>query len=226
MKVRVWMGVGLLGLGAGVSTPALGADHDQFEKAAATVNSAATTSAGSQHVAAKIASELNATCKCTTYSASSVTAQRAQMGWGWGEILIADRLALAISQQSKIPLSTAMGQVTTARQQGTGWGAIAHANGLNLGSLVSGLEKSANAVANAGKAGDNAAKGQKQGSVAAAGGGQSNSGAGAGGGTGHGSAGAGGGQGGGGGAGQGGGGGGGGQGCGGGGGAAGGGGKK
>jgi hypothetical protein len=170
------------------------------------VNSAATTSAGSQQVAAKIASELNAACKCATYSASSVTAQRAKTGWGWGEVLIADRLALAISQQAKIPLSTAQGQVTTARQQGMGWGAIAHTNGLNLGSLVSSVEKSANAVANAGKAGDNAAKGQSHGSVAASGG-QSNSGQGAGAGAGHGGAGAGGGQGGGGGGGHGGGGG-------------------
>jgi hypothetical protein len=210
MRLRRWIGVGLLGLGVLVSGPAWGADPDPFEKPTTTVNNAATTSAGSQQVAAKIASELNAACKCTTYSASSVSAQRTKTGWGWGEVLIADRLALAISQQSKVSFSTALGQVTTARQQGTGWGAIAHTNGLNLGSLVSSVEKSANAVANAGKAGDNAAKGQSHGSVAASGG-QGNSGQGAGAAAGHGGAGAGGGQGGGGGAGQGGGGGGGGH---------------
>ncbi len=197
MRPRVWIDVGLLGLVASVGAPVWAADHDPFDKAATTVNSAATTSAGSQQVATKIARELNAVCTCTTYSASSVTAQRAQTGWGWGEVLIADRLALAISQQSKIPLSTALGQVTTARQQGMGWGAIAHANGLSLGSLVSGVEKSANAVANAGKAADNAAKGQSQGSVAASGAGQGNSAQGAGAGAGPGGAGASGGQGGG-----------------------------
>jgi hypothetical protein len=208
MRLRRWIGVGLLGLGALalVSGPAWGTDSDPFEKPTATVNSAATTSAGSQQVAAKIASELNAACKCTTYSASSVSAQHTKTAWGWGEVLIADRLAIAISQQAKISLSTAQGQVTTARQQGMGWATIAHTNGLNLGSLVSSVEKSANAVANAGKAGDNAAKGQSHGSVAASGG-QSNSGQGAGAGAGHGGAGAGGGQGGGGGGGQGGGGG-------------------
>src|SRR5262245_51522629 len=148
---RAWMGVWLLALGASASAPAWAADPDPLDKAATTVNAAATTSAGSRQVAAKIAGELNAACKCTAYSAASVTAQRAQTGWGWGEVLIADRLALAISQQSKIPVSTALGQVTTARQQGTGWGAIARAHGLSVGSLVGGIEKSASAVAGAGK---------------------------------------------------------------------------
>src|SRR4029077_19746078 len=113
MRLRRWIGVGLLGLGVLVSGPAWGADPDPFEKPTTTVNNAATTSAGSQQVAAKIASELNAACKCTTYSASSVSAQRTKTGWGWGEVLIADRLALAISQQSKVSFSTALGQVTT-----------------------------------------------------------------------------------------------------------------
>jgi hypothetical protein len=225
MRFQVWLGIGLLGLGAPIGAPAWGADHDPFDQAASTVNSAATTSAGAQQVAGKIASELNAACACTTFSASSVTAQRAQTGWGFGEILIANRLALAISQQSKVPFSTALSQVTTARQQGTGWGAIANANGLSVGKLVGGVVKSANAAANAG---NDTAKGQSHQSVAGAGAGQGNSGQGAGTGTGHGAAGAGGGLGGGGGAGHGGGGGGGGQGGGGGGagGGAGGGGKK
>src|SRR5262245_46480189 len=148
MTYRVWIGLGLLGLGASIGAPAWGADQDQFDKAAKTVNDAALTSGGAQQVAGKIASELNAACACTTFSGASVTAQRAQTGWGWGETLIANRLALAISQQSNVPFATALGQVTTARQT-TGWGAIARANNLNVGQLASGVTKSANAVATA-----------------------------------------------------------------------------
>lgn len=187
MKVRVCIAVGLISFGGSVSSLAWGAD-DPFENPATTVNSAATTSAGSQQVAGKIASELNTACSCTTFSASSVSAQRTKTGWGWGEVLIADRLALAISQQSNVTFAAALGQVTTSRQQGMGWGAIANAQGLNLGKLVSSVKQSANAVANAGKAADPAAKGQGQGAGAGAGhgGGGAGGGQGGGGGAGHG----------------------------------------
>lgn len=186
MRFHVWLGIGLLGLGVFIGVPAWGADKDPFEKAANTVNSAATTSAGSQQAAGKIANELNTACACSDFSPSSVTDQRAQTGWGWGEILIGDRLALAISQQSQVSFATALSQVTTARQQGMGWGAIAHANDLNVGKLVSDSVKSANAVAAAENKG---AKGESQASfsgVGHGGGKGAGLGAGAGGGAGHG----------------------------------------
>jgi hypothetical protein len=184
MKSRVWLGIGLLGLGAFIGAQAWGADKDPFEKPANTVNSTATTSAGSQQVAGKIADQLNAACACSTFSASSVMDQRAETGWGWGSVLIADLLALAISQQSQIPFETALNQVTTARQQGGGWGAIAKANGLNVGKAVSEAVKSANAVA---AGASSSAKGQKQGDLSGPGqhgGGQGHAAAGAGGGHG------------------------------------------
>src|SRR5262249_44864606 len=65
----------------------------------------------------------------------------------WGEVLIANNLAQALSTKLGINLTKATAMVTHDRQQGMGWGQIAHANGLNLGGLVSRVEKSANAVA-------------------------------------------------------------------------------
>ena len=190
MRSRMWLGIGFLGLMATIGAPARGEDRDPFDKAATTVNGAATTPAGAQQVAGKIASELNTTCACSTFSAQSVSAQRAQTGLGWGEVLIADRLALAISRQSKISFDTALGQVMAARQQPAGqqpagWGAIAKANNLNVGQLVGGVTKSADAVANAG---NNAGKGQGQGNAAKAGAGGSDGNPGVGLGAGHGAA--------------------------------------
>jgi len=46
MRSRMWLRIGFLGLLASISAPAWGADHDPLEKAATTVNGAATTAAG------------------------------------------------------------------------------------------------------------------------------------------------------------------------------------
>jgi hypothetical protein len=160
MKRVNWLGIGLIALGAWMGSPAWGADSpDPLEKSAATVNGAATTSAGGQQMAGQIAKELNTSCHCSSFSTASVTAQRAQTGWGWGEILIADRLAQAVSKQSNVSFATALAEVTASRQQGRGWGEIAHSRGVNLGDLVSSVEKSANAVAAAGKNADKSARG-------------------------------------------------------------------
>ena len=150
MKRVSWVGVGLVILAAWTGSPAWGVDNDPLEKSAASVNAAA-ASAGSQQVAARLASELNASCRCTAYTAASLTAQRMQHGWGWGEVLIANELAQALSVKLEISLTKATAMVTQDRQQDMGWGQIAHANGLNLGRLVSGVERSANAVAAANK---------------------------------------------------------------------------
>ena len=185
MRSRMWLGIGVLGLMASIGAPARGADRDPFDKAATTVNDAASTPAGTQQVAGKIAGELNAACACSTFSSESVSAQRAQTGWGWGEVLIADRLALAISQQSKISFDTALGQVTAARAKSAGWGSIAKSNNLSVGQLVSGVTKSADAVASAASS---AGKGQGRGNSAKAGVGQSDGNPGVGVGGGHGAA--------------------------------------
>jgi hypothetical protein len=109
-----------------------------------------------------VAQDLNATCQCTTYSPASVAAQRAQNNWGWGEVVIANRLAQALaaellkSQPGLTPaqaLAQATGQVTGARQT-MGWGAIAQAHGLKVGEVVSSVEKTAKAVERPDKTGN------------------------------------------------------------------------
>src|SRR5262249_3311889 len=146
MRPVGWVGIGLVTLGAWTGSLAWGAD-DPLEKSAASVNAAATTSAGSQQVAARLASELNATCKCTTYTGAKLSAQRTQNNWGWGEVLIANELAQALSTKLGISLTKATAMVTQDRQQGMGWGQIAHANGLHVGGLGRSVEKAANAGA-------------------------------------------------------------------------------
>lgn len=146
MGWRAWTRFGIFALGLALAESAGAANEDPFEQAAKSVNETAARPPGSQRVAGRIASELNATCACARFSDKSVTQQRAQTGWGWGEVLIANRLALAISRRSNTSFTTALGQVTTARQT-TGWGAIAKANDLNLGQLQRDVAKSANAVA-------------------------------------------------------------------------------
>ena len=146
MGWHTWTKLGVLVLGVALAQSAWGANPDPFEHATTTVNETATRPPGSQQVAGRIASELNAACACTRFSDESVAQQRAQTGWGWDEVLIANRLALAISRQSNTTFATALSEVTTARQT-MGWGAIAKANDLNLGRVVSDVTKSANAVA-------------------------------------------------------------------------------
>src|SRR5262249_2725111 len=98
MKRVGWVGIGLLTVGTWMASPAWGSDTpDPLERSAANVSAAATTSTGSQQVAARMARELNTTCKCTTYTAATLTAQRTQNNWGWGEVLIANNLAQALS---------------------------------------------------------------------------------------------------------------------------------
>jgi len=133
MKPVAWVGIGLVTLGAWAGSSAWGAGApDPPEKPAAT------TSAGAQQAAARMAAELNAECKCTAYTAASLTAQRTQNGWGWGEVLIANELAQALSQKVGISLTKATAMVAQDRQHGMGWGQIAQANGLDLATAVAG----------------------------------------------------------------------------------------
>jgi hypothetical protein len=126
------------------------------------IDRTATTPPGQERVATRVAQDLNATCKCTAYTPASVAAQRAQNSWGWGEVVIANRLAqarateLLKSQPGLTPaqaLALATGQVTAARQT-MGWGAIAQAHGLKVGEVVSSVEKTAKAVERSDKTGN------------------------------------------------------------------------
>ena len=161
MNRRLWIVVPWLCAGVLIAHPAASwaADPDpdrDLARAATAIDDTARTTAGQQQVAGRVAQELNTSCHCSAFSAASVSAQHAQTGWGWGEVLIADSLALALSQKTGVSFNTALGQVTSARQQGTGWGAIAKAHDLKVGPVVSEVQKSANAVEKAAKAMDKA----------------------------------------------------------------------
>ena len=135
--------------------------EDSLAPHAKAIDRTATTPPGQERVATRVAQDLNATCQCTAYTPASVAAQRAQNNWGWGEVVIANRLAQALatgllkSQPTLTPaqaLAQATGQVTAARQT-MGWGAIAQAHGLKVGAVVSSVEKTAKAVERSDKTG-------------------------------------------------------------------------
>jgi hypothetical protein len=117
----------------------------------------ATSNAGSQRVAGRLAAELNQAWGRTPgpYTAESLAAQRAQTGWGWGGVLIGNRLAqhIAESRLAGNPtltpaeaLTQSLAAVTAARQAHTGWGVIAQDNGVKLGPLVSSVRYSTEAL--------------------------------------------------------------------------------
>ncbi len=77
MNIRLW--TAMAWLLAGVLTahpaPSWGADPDaDLARAAKVVNEATTTPAGQQQVADRLAQKLNASCKCSAFSAASLSA--------------------------------------------------------------------------------------------------------------------------------------------------------
>ncbi len=155
MRARGRMAAPLVAVGLLVAQPSWAWDaDDRFNDAAKAVNGVATTPAGQERVAARLARELNASWGQPAYSAASLSAQRAQTGWGWGELLIADRLAQTISRKDGISLAQATAQVTAARQQGMGRGLIARAHDLKLGGGLNGVQSSAKSIEKAAKAAD------------------------------------------------------------------------
>src|SRR5262245_31532741 len=134
------------------ATPGWTADSSALDEHARAVDRAA-TKAGSQHVAGRLASQLNDSWgrSPAPYSSESLAAQRAQTGWGWGGVLIGNRLAqhMAETRLAANPtltpeeaLAQSLAAVTAARQAHTGWGVIAKENGVTLGPLVSSVRHS------------------------------------------------------------------------------------
>jgi uncharacterized membrane protein YgcG len=160
MRMKRWKryteGMLAAGLGLVMLSPVFGEAPDEaLGRHGRTIDAVAARSTGQERVAGWIAADLNAACQCQAYSAESVAAQRAQNGWGWGEVVIADKLALALvpgilAQNPALTpaqaLALATASVTTARQS-MGWGAIAKANGLRLGEVVSKVAETASAAA-------------------------------------------------------------------------------
>jgi len=72
---------------------------------------------------------------------ATLQAERASTGLGWGSLENAHLLANATGQS--------FNDIVAQHQAGQGWGKIAHDNGLNLGKLVSGANRSSQATAHA-----------------------------------------------------------------------------
>ncbi len=112
--------------------PAWGAEPaaplDDHAKA---INRAAATPEGSQQVVEHLSKELNV-------PAATLRAQREQSKLGWGELSIANRL----SQKTGVPVDQLIGE----HKSGKGWGAIAKERNVKLGSMVSELKKSDEAL--------------------------------------------------------------------------------
>src|SRR5262245_57844290 len=72
---------------------------------------------------------------------TTLQAERASTGLGWGSLEKAHLLANASGQS--------FDNVVALRQSGQGWGKIANDNGLNLGKLVSNAHRSSNATMHA-----------------------------------------------------------------------------
>jgi hypothetical protein len=136
--------------------PGWASDSSSLDTDARAIDQAATNS-GSRNVAGRLASQLNSSWGRTPapYSAESLTAQRAETGWGWGSVLIGNRLAqhmaesLLATNPTLTPeeaLAQSLTAVTAARQAHTGWGAIAKDNGVKLGTLVSSVKHSTESV--------------------------------------------------------------------------------
>jgi len=77
----------------------------------------------------------------TGVSVQTLQAERASTGLGWGGIEKAHLLANASGQN--------FDNIVAQHQSGQGWGKIAHANGLNLGRLVSNANRSSHASSHA-----------------------------------------------------------------------------
>jgi hypothetical protein len=72
---------------------------------------------------------------------ATLQAERASTGLGWGSLEKAHLLANATGQS--------FDNIVALHQGGQGWGKIAHANGLNLGKLVSNANRSSKATMHA-----------------------------------------------------------------------------
>ena len=108
--------------GARASAKARAKTDAQLAAAAKRVNE--TSNNGEHQVAERLAAEFNLT-------AETLMEERATLGAGWGELMIAHTLIANTNSDAT------MEQLFQLRQEDTGWGQIAAGMGFNLGELVS-----------------------------------------------------------------------------------------
>ena len=74
---------------------------------------------------------------------TTLQAERASTGLGWGELENAHLLANALAANGS---NLTFNDLVAMHQAGQGWGEIAHDNGLNLGRIVSAAHRSSKAT--------------------------------------------------------------------------------
>ncbi len=116
------------------SAPGWGAESGApLDDQAAAVNRTARTPEGERVVADRLSRDLG-------IPATTLEAQRQQTKLGWGELLIANRLAKTTGMT--------FDQVVSEFRSGKGWGQIAGEHNVNLGKLVSEVRESRHAAEN------------------------------------------------------------------------------
>jgi hypothetical protein len=132
MRIPLIIAIGLIvSLGMGAS-PGLAEDSSaKLHDHVSAINRAAQLPRGEEVVAGRLSKDLG-------IQVSTLESQRAQTKLGWGELLIANRLA----QQTGLSFDQVVGEF----RSGKGWGKIANERNVNLGQLVSDASRSAQAV--------------------------------------------------------------------------------
>jgi hypothetical protein len=110
-------------------------DQTDLQKSADNLDRAARTAEGRQRVLAEIAKETN-------LPVSTLETQQAATKFGFGELLIANKLAAATGKT--------FNELAALRTAGKGWGEIAKDNGVKLGEIVSAAHRAEQAVEHAG----------------------------------------------------------------------------
>jgi hypothetical protein len=121
-------------------------------------------------VAARLAQDLNASWGLgpAPYTPATLTTQRIEHGWSWGEVLIANRLAQQVARRMMTSnptltplevLARAASEMSASWRHGLGWGAIANASGVRTDTLVGGAERGRKVVRGGGKAAVSSRKG-------------------------------------------------------------------
>ncbi len=111
--------------------PAGGADPPTLEERAAAIERASTAPDGTRVVVGHISRELR-------IPVETLRTQRTQTGLGWGEILIANRLAKGTG--------LTFDQIVAEFRSGKGWGDIARDHTLDLDRLMSAVQRSQEVV--------------------------------------------------------------------------------
>jgi hypothetical protein len=127
-----------------LSAPLAADDQADLQKAASSLDQAAQSTEGRQRVLAEISKE-------TQVPVATLETQRTSTKFGFGELLIAHKLAAATGKT--------FDQIAALKAAGKGWGAIAGDNNVKLGEIVSAARRAEQATQHSGDGKSNNGRG-------------------------------------------------------------------